>query len=126
MGYIIGGIVIVIGYVLCCSGGTITKKVCESDGFYHNVTYEKAFTGSAGKQLKDEPTSEMCFCTGVNGQISSPLTSGALRPHESNCRSADTTGNQQPISSQAASGSTSGSGGGGGPSTGTGENQGPP
>ena len=132
MGYVIGGILIVIAYVLCCSGGTITKKICESDGFYHNVTYEKAFTGSAGKQIKDEPTSEPCFCTGVNGQIASRLTSGQsrLHPHqEDNCHSGDPMGNKQPLSSEDAAGATSGFGGGTSPSTCgdcDGEDPGPP
>jgi DNA-binding beta-propeller fold protein YncE len=130
MGYIIGGIVVVVIYVLCCSGGTITKKVCESDGFYHNVTYEKAFTGSAGKQLDDKPTSEMCECfvTGV-GQISSgPTTRSLLHPHqEDNCHSGNPQGDPEPLPSEDAAGSTSGFGGQGNSSpTSGGEDAGPP
>jgi DNA-binding beta-propeller fold protein YncE len=124
MGYVVGGIVVVIIWALCCSGGTVTKKICEDDGFFHNVTYEKAFNGSAGKQLTDEATSEQCFCTGVGGQIAKPAISGLL--HKRDAGGEDNCHSDLPLPNLSSSGAISDFGGGGGGGAGTGENPGPP
>jgi len=124
---IIGGVVVVI-YVLSGNGGTVTEKVCV-DGYFHNITYEKAFTGSKGRQTNDQPTTEPCECfvTGI-GQISSGPTTSLLHPHqEDNCHSPGLTGAPQPIPNQDAAGSTGGFGAGGNNAPpASGENSGPP